>query len=231
MLEVRDLHAWYGGSHVLRGVQFKVQPGEIVALLGRNGSGRSTVAKALMGLVEWSGSIQWQDRSTSGLRPYQIARLALGYVPEHRDVFPALTVQENLRLGRKPGRVRGTWTFDDVYRMFPALGERRSLRAGLLSGGEQQMLSLSRTLMGDPALIVVDEPCEGLAPQLVVQVAVFLGALRRKGVAVLLIEQKLVFGLSLSDRALVLGDGRMVFDGPPRALLEDEQVRREWLEV
>jgi len=231
MLEVRDLHAWYGGSHVLRGVQFEVQPGEIVALLGRNGSGRSTVAKALMGLVEWSGSIQWQGRSTYGLRPYQIARLALGYVPEHRDVFPTLTVQENLRLGRKPGRARAAWSFDDVYGMFPALGERRGLRAGLLSGGEQQMLSLSRTLMGDPALVVVDEPCEGLAPQRVEQVAGFLGALRQKGVAVLLIEQKLAFGLSLSDRALVLGDGRIVFDGAPGVLLEDEQLRREWLEV
>lgn len=231
MLEVRALQAGYGRSRVLRGVDFDVGEGQIVALLGRNGAGRSTVAKALMGLMERSGSVQWKGQALQTLRPYQIARLGLGYVPEHRDIFPALTVHENLRLGLKAGRPPARWSFEDMYAMFPSLADRRSLRAGLLSGGEQQMLSLCRTLMGDPRLIIVDEPCEGLAPRLVEQVAAFLERLRAAGVSVLLIEQKLTIALGVADRALVLGDGRIVFDGAPGLLLRDAFVRRDWLEV
>ncbi|KAF1047756.1 ABC transporter ATP-binding protein [Xylophilus sp.] len=231
MLAVRDLHAWYGRSHVLHGVAFDVRPGEIVALLGRNGSGRSTTARALMGLVEWKGAVAWRGAPLAGRRPFEIARLGIGYVPESRDVFPGLTVHQNLLLGQKRTKKPGRWGFDDMYRLFPRLRERRDAPAGVLSGGEQQMLALCRTLMGDPDLIVVDEPTEGLAPQLVAQVGAWLQALRARGVAVLLIEQKLTIALAISDRTLVMGHGRIVFDGTPAQLRAQPAVQREWLEV
>ena len=231
MLAVHDLHAYYGKSHVLHGVDFAVGAGEIVAVLGRNGSGRSTLAKALMGLVACHGQVLWQGRDLLGLPPFEIARQGLGYVPEQRDVFPRLTVHQNLLLGQK-GRGRGSrWGFDDMYALFPALKARQHTEAGVLSGGEQQMLTLCRTLMGDPQLVIVDEPTEGLAPQVVAQVAAFLQQLKARGVSVLLMEQKLAIALSISDRALVMGHGSIVFDDTPTALQASPQVRREWLEV
>jgi branched-chain amino acid transport system ATP-binding protein len=231
MLRVDDLHAFYGKSHVLHGVQFKVGPGEIVALLGRNGSGRSTTAKAIMGMVHCSGTVAWKGRQILGLKPYEIAHLGIGYVPENRDVFPRLTVHQNLVLGQKRSGQQGRWSFDDMYRMFPRLKERQHTEAGVLSGGEQQMLTLCRTLMGDPDLIIIDEPTEGLAPKIVELVGEYLGKLKERGISVLLIEQKLTIAMAISDRALVMGHGSIVFQGTPASLRADASTRKEWLEV
>lgn len=229
LLQVQDLRAGYGKSQVLHGVGFDVRAGEILALLGRNGAGRSTCAKAIMGLVAAQGAVHWRGQPILGRAPWQIARLGLGYVPEDRAVFPRLTVHQNLRLGLKtpPGR----WREDDMYALFPALKARQHTGAGLLSGGEQQMLTLCRTLMGDPALVLIDEPTEGLAPRLAVQVGHCLRALRGQGVAVLLIEQKLGIALDIADRVLVMGQGRIVFEGTPAALRANAAVQREWLAV
>ncbi len=231
MLDIQDLHAYYGKSHVLHGVNMTVRPGEIVALLGRNGSGRSTTAKAIMGLVECQGRIRFKDQDILGRKPFEIAHLGLGHVPENRDIFPKLTVHQNLLLGQK-GSGRGSrWGFDDMYAMFPRLKERQHTEAGVLSGGEQQMLTLCRTLMGDPDLIIIDEPTEGLAPKIVELVAEYLQRLKARGISVLLIEQKLTIAMSISDRALVMGHGSIVFEGTPDDLRNDPVTRKEWLEV
>jgi len=231
MLLISDLIAGYAKSRVLQGVSLQVTPGEVVALLGRNGSGRSTLAKAIMGLVAAQGSVLWRGRELLGQTTFDIARAGLGYVPESRDVFPDLTVAQNLLLGQKPGAQACRWTQADMVALFPQLQQRLNVKAGLLSGGEQQMLALSRTLMGNPDLIIIDEPTEGLAPQLAAQVGVFLKTLKAKGVSVLLIEQKLTIALDVSDRCLVMGQGRVVFDDTPAELLADVAVQREWLAV
>ena len=218
-------------SHVLHGVSFDVQPGEIVALLGRNGSGRSTTAKAIMGLVDCQGSISWKNGEIVGKEAYQIAHLGLGYVPENRDIFPKLTVHQNLLLGQKGSGKASRWSFNDMYTMFPRLLERQHTEAGVLSGGEQQMLTLCRTLMGDPDLIIIDEPTEGLAPKIVELVGQYLQTLKAKGISVLLIEQKLTIAMAISDRALVMGHGSIVFQGTPDSLRADAYTRKEWLEV
>lgn len=231
MLSVEGLHAAYANSPVLHGVNLRVAPGEIVALLGRNGSGRSTTAKAIMGLVSARGSVRWQGQELLGRPTFEIARRGLGYVPEGRDVFPELSVAQNLCLGQKPGRRAGRWSLADMYRLFPQLKAREHTPAGVLSGGEQQMLTLCRTLMGDPALILVDEPTEGLSPQLVAQVGQFLRQLRASGVAVLLIEQKLTLALDIADRCALMGHGRIVFSGSPAELRADPGLSQEWLAV
>ena len=231
MLRVQGLNAFYGKSHVLHGVDFQVGDGEILALLGRNGSGRSTTAKAIMGLVDAQGSVQWNGQELLGKKPYQIAQLGLGYVPENRDIFPRLTVHQNLMLGEKSGAKNPRWSFEDMYTLFPRLRERAQVEAGLLSGGEQQMLTLCRTLMGDPDLVIIDEPTEGLAPKIVELVAGFLQALRARGLSVLLIEQKLTIAMQISDSCLVMGHGSVVFQGTPSALQSNAAVRKEWLEV
>ena len=231
MLEVKNLHAFYGKSHVLHGVSFDVRPGEIVALLGRNGSGRSTTAKAIMGLVECQGSISWKQTEIAGKHAYQVAHLGIGYVPENRDIFPKLTVHQNLILGQKGAGKGARWSFNDMYTMFPRLLERQHTEAGVLSGGEQQMLTLCRTLMGDPDLIIIDEPTEGLAPKIVELVGQYLQTLKAKGISVLLIEQKLTIAMAISDRALVMGHGSIVFQGTPDSLRADAYTRKEWLEV
>ncbi|APW38196.1 ABC transporter ATP-binding protein [Rhodoferax koreense] len=231
MLQLKDVHAYYGKSHVLHGVSFEVRPGEIVALLGRNGSGRSTTAKAIMGLVHGEGSLQWRHQEVLGKKAYEIAQLGIGYVPENRDVFPRLTVEQNLRLGQKHRHPSGRWSLEDMYAMFPRLRERQHTEAGVLSGGEQQMLTLCRTLMGDPDLVIIDEPTEGLAPQIVELVGQYLRRLKDRGISVLLIEQKLTIAMAISDRTLVMGHGSIVFEGTPDALRADAGVRREWLEV
>ncbi len=231
MLKVHDLHAYYGKSHVLHGVDFEVHPGEIVALLGRNGSGRSTTAKAIMGLVHAEGQIDWNGKSLLKRKSYEIAHMGLGYVPESRDIFPRLTVHQNLMLGEKSGKKASRWSYDDMYAMFPRLQERQNTEAGVMSGGEQQMLTLCRTLMGDPDLIIIDEPTEGLAPKIVELVGEYLKRLKDRGVSVLLIEQKLTIAMQISDRALVMGHGSIVFDGTPDQLRADPGVRKEWLEV
>lgn len=231
MLSIENLHAYYGKSHVLHGVTFDIQPGEIVALLGRNGSGRSTTAKAIMGLVDWQGAMSWKGSQLSGKKAFEIAHLGLGYVPENRDIFPTLTVRQNLLLGQKGSGKNSRWSFDDMFKMFPRLKEREHTEAGVLSGGEQQMLTLCRTLMGDPDLIIIDEPTEGLAPKIVKLVGEYLKTLRSRGISVLLIEQKLTIAMAISDRALVMGHGSIVFQGTPDSLRKDAAIRKEWLEV
>jgi branched-chain amino acid transport system ATP-binding protein len=231
MLKIENLHAFYGKSHVLHGVHFEVQPGEIVALLGRNGSGRSTTAKAIMGLVDCQGSMLWKGQPIEGKKTYEIAHLGIGYVPENREIFPNLTVHQNLLLGQKSTKKVGRWSHEDMYQMFPRLKEREHTEAGVLSGGEQQMLTLCRTLMGDPDLIIIDEPTEGLAPKIVELVADYLKELKKRGISVLLIEQKLTIAMAISDRCLVMGHGSIVFQGTPQTLRQDDYVRKEWLEV
>lgn len=229
MLSVKGLEAWYGKSHVLHGVDLSVGEGEIVALLGRNGAGRSTTAKAIMGLVERRGEVLFKGEEIGRLPTWRIARLGLGYVPESRDVFPTLSVADNLRLGVKRGP--GRWSVADMVALFPRLGERARTAAGHLSGGEQQMLTLARTMMGDPDLVLIDEPTEGLAPQVVELVAGFLRSLQARGVAVLLIEQKLTIALQLASRCTLMGHGRVVFEGSPAELRANPRVRQDWLEV
>jgi branched-chain amino acid transport system ATP-binding protein len=231
MLRVTNLQAFYGKSHVLHGVDLDVKEGEIVALLGRNGSGRSTTAKAIMGLVDCQGSIVWKGQESLGHKTFEIAHLGLGYVPENRDIFPKLTVHQNLLLGQKRGKRNPRWGFEDMYRLFPRLQEREHTEAGVLSGGEQQMLTLCRTLMGDPDLIIIDEPTEGLAPKIVELVAEYLQELRKRGVSVLLIEQKLTIAMRISDRCFVMGHGSIVFEGTPEQLRGNTDIRKEWLEV
>jgi branched-chain amino acid transport system ATP-binding protein len=231
MLTVRDLHAFYGKSHILHGVDLQVNGGEIVSLLGRNGVGRSTTVKAIMGDVRAQGSVRFRDEEVCGLPPYMIARKGLGYVPENRDIFPTLSVRENLMLGMKSARRPGRWSIDDMFRLFPSLRERADNPGGVLSGGEQQMLTMCRTLMGDPHLIMIDEPTEGLAPLLVKQVAELLVEIAQRGIAILLVEQKLTIALTISARVYVMGHGRVVFHGSPSDLAAHESVRKEWLEV
>jgi branched-chain amino acid transport system ATP-binding protein len=231
MLKLDNVHAFYGKSHVLHGVSFDVRAGEIVALLGRNGSGRSTTVKAIMGLVDGTGSVTFKDQPILGKRAFEIAHTGLGYVPENRDIFPTLTVHQNLQLGQKSGAKNPRWGFDDMYKMFPRLKERQYTEAGVLSGGEQQMLTLCRTLMGDPELIMIDEPTEGLAPKIVELVAEYLRELKRRGISVLLVEQKLTIALEVADRCLVMGHGQIVFEGTPADLRANAYIRKEWLEV
>lgn len=229
LLEIDELNAWYGSSYVLHGVNLRIDEGEVVALAGRNGSGRSTLAKALMGLVHAEGSAKFRGVSLIGRRPYAIARMGMGYVPEQRDVFPALSVRENLLLGMKRGGSR--FGVAEAERLFPILQERKAVKAGLLSGGEQQMLALARTLMGDPSFVIVDEPAEGLAPQIVKQVAACLKSLQARGVAILLIEQRMTIARELATRVAVMGHGAIVFDDTPDALAAHERITREWLSV
>ncbi len=231
MLEVSDLHAYYGQSHILHGVDLRVGEGEIVSLLGRNGVGRSTTCKAIMGLVVPQGQVRYRGRDLAGLRPDLVSRAGIGYVPEDRQIFPTLTVRQNLELGlKRPGRF-GRWNFTDVFRLFPNLDARQNTAAGVLSGGEQQMLTMCCTLMGDPELILIDEPTEGLAPKLVEQVGVLLEEIARRGVSVLLVEQKLTIALKISSRLYVMGHGRIVFEGTPAELQANAAMRQEWLEV
>jgi len=231
LLKLDNVHAFYGKSHVLHGVSMEVRPGEIVSLLGRNGAGRSTTVKTIMGQVDAKGSVRWGDAELVGREAYEIAHLGLGYVPENRDIFPKLTVHQNLMLGEKHGARNPRWSFEDMYKMFPRLRERQHTEAGVLSGGEQQMLTLCRTLMGDPDLIMIDEPTEGLAPKIVELVAEYLKELKNRGIAVLLVEQKLAIALEISERCYVMGHGRIVFEGTPADLRANAYIRKEWLEV
>jgi branched-chain amino acid transport system ATP-binding protein len=231
MLEVDGLHAYYGKSHILQGVSLTVGAGEIVSLLGRNGAGRSTTIKTIMGEVRAVGRIRFKGRRIDGRKPHEIARLGLGYVPEDRAIFPALTVRENLVLGMRSARPSGRWSQDDMFALFPILRERADAPGGVLSGGEQQMLTICRTLMGDPDLIMVDEPTEGLAPKMVDLVRELLENVSRRGIAILLIEQKLTIALAISHRLYVMGHGRIVFEGAPQDLRANDAVRKEWLEV
>ena len=231
MLEVKNLHAFYGKSHILQGVDFRVGEGEIVSLLGRNGVGRSTTIKAIMGEVDRTGSVRFKGQETIRLKPHQVARCGLGYVPENRDIFPNLSVRENLVLGMKGTQPSGRWRMQDMYELFPRLQERADTPGGVLSGGEQQMLTICRTLMGDPDLVMIDEPTEGLAPKMVELVSQLLERIAARGVSILLVEQKLTIALKLSKRLYVMGHGRIAFEGSAADLKANEAVRKEWLEV
>jgi branched-chain amino acid transport system ATP-binding protein len=231
MLNVRDLHAYYGKSHILQGVDMHIGAGEVVSLLGRNGVGRSTTVKAIMGEVPPHGTITFKDQNIAGLPSYKIAHLGLGYVPEHRDIFPGLTVRQNLLLGVKDPKHPGKWKLDDMLDMFPNLKERADTAALEQSGGDKQMLTICRTLMGDPELVMIDEPTEGLAPLIVHQVGDLLAEIARRGVAILLVEQKLSIAMRISHRVYVMGHGRIVFEGTPADLKANQAIRKEWLEV
>lgn len=231
MLTVRDLHAYYGKSHILQGVDLTVGENEIVSILGRNGVGRSTTLKAIMGDPRPQGTITFRGKPVAGRKPHQIANMGIGFVPEERAIFPTLTVEQNLLLGIKGGQSGGRWSIEETWRLFPQLRERADAPGGALSGGEQQMLTICRTLMGDPDLIMIDEPTEGLAPQMVERIGELLKEIARRGISILLVEQRLVIAMRISHRVYVMGHGRIVFEGTPAELLADESVRREWLEV
>lgn len=233
MLEVTDLHAYYGKSHILQGVTLKIDEGEIVALLGRNGVGRSTTCKAIMGEVPPMGSVKFRGQEIAGKKAYEIANLGIGYVPENRDIFPGLTTRQNLTLGLKPGQKdgEGRWAMQNMFDMFSNLSERADVEASVMSGGEQQMLTMCRTLMGDPDLVMIDEPTEGLSPQMVKRVADVLQEIAKRGVATLLVEQKLSIAMDIADRVYVMGHGKVVFEGTPDELRGREDIRKEWLEV
>lgn len=231
MLEVKDLHAYYGRSHILQGVNLNVGSGEIVSLLGRNGVGRSTTCMTIMGLVSPYGEILYKGANIAGLKPHEIARKGIGFVPEDRWIFPGLTVLQNLQLGMKSKKHKGRWRIEDVFKIFPRLEERSNIHGGLISGGEKQMLTICRTLMGDPDFIMIDEPTEGLAPKIVEQVGHLIEEIASRGISVLLVEQKLSIALKISQRLYIMGQGRIVFEGTPDDIKNDETIRKEWLEV
>ncbi|TMM55292.1 ABC transporter ATP-binding protein [Sulfitobacter sabulilitoris] len=233
MLEIQDMHAFYGKSHILQGVTMNIQEGEIVALLGRNGVGRSTTCKAIMGEVTPRGSVRFKGQEIAGRKAFEIANLGIGYVPENRDIFPGLTTRQNLTLGLKPGQKDGAgrWSMQDMFNLFSNLDERADVEASVLSGGEQQMLTMCRTLMGDPDLVMIDEPTEGLSPQMVQRVADLLQEIARRGIATLLVEQKLAIAMDIAHRVYVMGHGQVVFEGTPEELRQRDDVRKEWLEV
>lgn len=233
LLTINRLHAHYGKSHILRGVTFHVDKGEVVSLLGRNGSGRSTTLKSIMGLVSpTSGQIVLGGKDLAGMRPYAICRAGLSFVPEERDVFHNLTIDENLRMGEQPAVNSGpAWTVEQMFNYFPRLKERRNTKAGYLSGGEQQMLTICRSLLGNPLVILIDEPTEGLAPRIVAAVSDCIKDIHRRGVSVVLVEQKLSIALKVATRVCVIGGGQIVFEGTSEMLMTNEQLLSTWLAV
>ena len=231
MLKISDLHAFYGKSHILRGINLTVGKGEIIALLGRNGVGRSTLVKSIMGLVPTTGSILYKDNEIVGNATHDIALKGIGYVPENRDVFSTLTVKENLLLGVKDKNVKAEWTVEEMFSLFPNLKERADVIASAISGGEQQMLTMCRCLMGNPEFMMIDEPTEGLSPQMVETVAELLKKIASKGISILLVEQKLTIALRLAARVYLMGHGEIVFEGTPKELEKNTSIKKEWLEV
>jgi branched-chain amino acid transport system ATP-binding protein len=233
LLEVEGLKAGYGPAEVLFGVSLALRRGEVAALMGRNGAGKSTTLKAIMGLLPpRSGHVRFRGREIAGLPPFRIARLGLGYVPEDRRIFADLTVAENLEVGRRPaGTGHEAWTPERLFAVFPNLAEMRKRRASAMSGGEQQMLTIARTLMGNPEAVLLDEPSEGLAPVIVEQMAEAVLRMKTEGIAVLLSEQNLDFAAAVSDRAYVIEKGAIRYQGTMEALEADEHVREAYLTV
>ena len=229
MLELADVHAVYGRSHVLHGVSLRAGEGEVVSLLGRNGAGKSTTLKAIVGVVEvTAGEIRFEGRSLRDVPTHRVARLGIGLVPEDRRIFADLTVLDNLAVGARPD---SGWTLPRVFDLFPKLAELARRRGGSLSGGEQQMLTIARTLMTGPRLLLLDEPSEGLAPVVVAALADTVAALRRQGLSILMAEQNVKFARRLADRAYIIEKGQIRFDGTMAALAADESLRRAYLSV
>ena len=231
MLNISNLNAYYGKSHILQGVTLEVKKGEIVSLLGRNGVGRSTTIKSIMGMVKATGSIKLFDKEILGKQIHEISNLGLAYVSENRDIFPDLTVLENLELGKKNIAAQNSWDIEELFDLFPNLKNRKDVAGGALSGGEQQMLTISRSLMGNPNLIMIDEPTEGLSPQMVDKVEQLIKKIASKGVAILLVEQKLTIAFKLSNRLYVMGHGKIVYEGTSKEILKNDNIIKEWLEV
>jgi branched-chain amino acid transport system ATP-binding protein len=233
MLNVTDLHSYYGRAHILQGVSFDLQAGEVMVLLGRNGAGKSTTMKSLIGIVRpTQGRIEFAGADIAGWEPHRIARAGVGYVPEERRIFADLTVMENLEVGRqKPRDGRPPWTEQRLFALFPNLGRMRGRAGGRMSGGEQQMLTIARTLMGNPRLLLLDEPSEGLAPVIVEEMAHAILALKQEAVTILLAEQNLHFAARVADRAAVIEKGRIVWMGTMAALQADEAARSAYLAV
>ncbi len=231
MLDVQALDAFYGRAHILRGLTFHVAEGEVLVLLGRNGAGKSTTMKALMGLIRPQGRILFDGQDVAGWETHRIARAGLGYVPEDRRVFADLTVQENLEVGRQPARGGAAWTPERLFQLFPNLGTMQDRPGARMSGGEQQMLAIARTLMGNPRLVLLDEPSEGLAPVIVEQMAGAIRAMRDQGVTVLLAEQNLHFAARVADRAAVIERGAIAWTGSMTALQADAGARAAYLAV
>ena len=231
MLTINNLHAYYGKSHILQGINLCVKDSQIISLLGRNGVGRSTVIKTIMGLVKPIGEISYNGKLITGLQTHQIANLGIGYVPENREIFPDLTVMENMELGKKNNLLNNIWNLEELFELFPNLANRRNVHAGALSGGEQQMLTISRCLMGNPNLIMIDEPTEGLSPKMVENVKTLLYKIVSKKISIILVEQKLTIALDLSDKLYVMGHGKIVFEGTPKDMKKNINIQKEWLEV
>ena len=233
MLAVKDLHAFYGRAHILHGVSLEANAGEVVALLGRNGAGKSTTMKAIMGLVAPArGEVSFAGERIDRLPPYRIARLGLGYVPEERRIFTELSVMENLEVGRQPARDGApAWTEDKLFALFPNLGRMRERPGGRMSGGEQQMLTIARTLMGNPKCVLLDEPSEGLAPIIVQEMAQSTRALKGEGLSVLLCEQNLRFCEAIADRAYIIEKGQIRFGGTMAELAANSSLREQYLSV
>ena len=231
MLKITNLNSYYGKSHILQGLNLSVNEGEIVSLLGRNGVGRTTTIKSIMGMVKASGSIKFNDQEILGKQIHEISNLGLAYVSEHRDIFPDLTVLENLELGKKNVFSKNSWNINELFDLFPNLKDRKDVPGGVLSGGEQQMLTISRSLLGNPRLIMIDEPTEGLSPQMVKNVEKLLMKISERNIAILLVEQKLSIAFNLSDRVYVMGHGKVVFDGTVEEVKDNKPIIKDWLEV
>jgi branched-chain amino acid transport system ATP-binding protein len=236
ILEADDIHSYYGKSHILQGISIHLERGNLVCLLGRNGVGKTTSLKSIMGMVKPAkGSILFRGKEIAGKQPYEIARLGIGIVPEDRRIFPSLTVHENLLMGivKRPEGFSGGegWSAGKVYDLFPRLRERMRQKGGHLSGGEQQMLTMGRTLMGNPELILIDEPTEGLAPKIVKLVTEVLSAIHRSGTTLLLVEQNYKSAIKLAERFYIMSKGQIVFEGGGETLIQAEEVRKKYLEV
>ena len=231
MLKITNLNSYYGKSHILQGLNLSVNEGEIVSLLGRNGVGRTTTIKSIMGMVKASGSIKFNDQEILGKQIHEISNLGLAYVSEHRDIFPDLTVLENLELGKKNVFSKNSWNLNELFDLFPNLKDRKDVPGGVLSGGEQQMLTISRSLLGNPRLIMIDEPTEGLSPQMVKNVEKLLMKISERNIAILLVEQKLSIAFNLSDRVYVMGHGIVVFNGTVEEVKDNKLIIKDWLEV